>query len=342
MSKICLSAGLALAALTALHADVVETKDGSRLVGKLIKIDAGKVYFTTSYAGDLTLKQSEVVAIETDHPVSVRLDSGTRIAGAISSPNGALQVAGPDGTITTSIPKVAATWPVGDMDPAIAALQRHWKFEAMVDVNGTTGNKSQLATDFGFGSKLVGPQDELDLYTAYNRQVSEGVKTADQFKAGLDYTSTLGDGTSWFLRDVGGFDRIMDIRFFETVAAGIGHDLIKNKIDLLTARAGLAYRYDGYSVATIPAVNSAAADFELNHDLKTANWELVDKLNFVPAFSDFSDYVVNQDSYFQIPLKNPAWKLRFGLANNLNNRPPPGIKKLDTTYYTRLILDWGK
>ena len=60
------------------------------------------------------------------------------------------------------------------------------------------------------------------------------------------------------------------------------------------------------------------------------------------AFSDFKNYMATQDSYFQIPLKNPSWKLRLGLANSYNSQPPPKIKKLDTTYYTRLILDFGK
>jgi len=338
MSKSCLAAALTFLALSTLRADVVETKDGSHLVGKLAKIDSGVVTFTTSYAGDITIKQSEIVSLTTDHPISLRLASGTRIDGSLATSPAGLQVASPEGTITTSFPKVTSAWAVGSLDP----LAAHWRYEATVDINGTTGNKSQLGTDVGFGAKRIAPSDELDLYTAYNRQVSEGVKSADQFKAGIDFTDTIVDGTSWFVRDEAGFDRIMDIRFYETAAAGIGQDLIKNDIDTLTARVGLAYRYDAYSVATIPSVNSAAADFELNHDLKTANWELVDKITFLPAFSNFSEYIATQDSYFQIPLKNPAWKLRVGLANNLNNRPPPGIKKIDTTYYTRLILDWGK
>lgn len=111
----------------------------------------------------------------------------------------------------------------------------------------------------------------------------------------------------------------------------------------MTARVGIAYRYDSYeSPPATPTVSTAAADFELNHDLKTASWELVDKLVVLPAFSNFGDVMVTQDSFFQIPLKNPAWKLRLGLSNTYATKPPVGIKKLDTTYYTRLILDWGQ
>jgi putative salt-induced outer membrane protein YdiY len=338
------AAGALLAALLAaprLSADVVTTRDGSRLVGRVTKIDADLVYLTTAYAGDLVIKQGEVASIETDTPVSVRLKAGSRTTGRITTVRpGAVQVAGPNGTLTTSVADVAAVWPAGGMDPALAALQRHWKYEATVDIDGTAGNQNQLGSQASFTAKLVTPQDALILSTAYNRQVTNGVKSADQYKAGVDYSDNYVDGDSWYVRDEGGFDRIMGIKFYDTAAAGYGYDLIKNAFDTLTGRAGLGYRYDGYESAMTPAVSSATADFEIDHDLKLRHSELVDKLTADPALDDFSNLTVTQDSYYQIPLANPAWKLRLGVSNNYNSRPGPGLQKLDTDYYTRLILDW--
>ena len=66
-----------------LSADVVETKSGARIVGKVSKIDGGSVVVSTDYAGAITIKQSEVTSITTDAPVAVRLASGTRIDGKI-------------------------------------------------------------------------------------------------------------------------------------------------------------------------------------------------------------------------------------------------------------------
>ena len=65
--------------LGSLRADVIETKNGARIVGKVLKIDAGSVVVDTDYAGKIAIKQSEVTAITTDAPISVRLASGTRI-----------------------------------------------------------------------------------------------------------------------------------------------------------------------------------------------------------------------------------------------------------------------
>ena len=51
--------------------------------------------------GAFSIKQTEVVAISMDHPISIRLDSGTRVDGTVSTQDGAVQIAGPDGHITT-------------------------------------------------------------------------------------------------------------------------------------------------------------------------------------------------------------------------------------------------
>lgn len=305
---------LSLFASKLLLADTVDTRDGSRFVGKVLTIDAGVVNLDTVAAGKISIMQTEVTAISTDQPISIRLETGTRFDGTVSTQNGAVQIVGPDGHITTTIPKVVQSWPVGGLDPAA-----------------------------GFSAKRISPQDELDLYANYNRQVAAGVVSADQFKAGIDYTSYITAASSWFVRDEAGFDRIMAIEFYETAAAGLGEALIKNDVDLLTARVGIAYRYDSYeSPPVTPTVSTAAADFELKNDFKNASWELEDALVVLPALSNFKNVVISQDSFFQIPLKNPAWKLRLGFSNDYVSEPPAGVKRLDTTYYTRLILDWGQ
>jgi hypothetical protein len=332
----------ALGAAAPARADVVETKDGSHIVGKITKIDAGEIYLTSDSAGDLVIKQAAVTAIGTDGLLAVRLDSGTRMDGKIAmNQTGNLQITGNDGVVTTSIDKVSAGWATSGTDPEIVALERHWKYEASVDINGTTGNKDQTGTEGSFSAKLITAQDELDFYAAYNRQVASGVKSADQFKGGVDYTSHFDRRVSWYVKDESGFDRIMDVRLYDTAAAGLGYDLVKTKQDLLTVRGGLAYRYDDYYNPLTPTVNSAAADFELAHDLKLNNWELNNDLTIVPAFEDLRNVIATQDSFFQVPLADPAWKLRMGVSNEYNGEPGAGIKKLDTTYYTRLILDWG-
>jgi hypothetical protein len=41
-----------------------------------------------------------------------------------------------------------------------------------------------------------------------------------------------------------------------------------------------------------------------------------------------------------MPITASLWKLRIGVSNDYNSEPGPGVKGLDTTYFTRLILNW--
>lgn len=332
---------LTLTAVARVSADVVETKNGARIVGKVTKIDAGTVEVATDFAGPLKIKQSEVTAITTDAPVSVRLESGTRIDGRVTGgANGALQVAGADGTINTTVDKVAATWPAGAQDPQIAALTRNWAYEASVDIAGKTGNKEQLGTAGAVRATMKTPQDTLLFYSAYNREVSEGVKSSDQFKAGIDYTNNFAGRRSWYARDEGGFDRVKDIQLYNVAGVGLGYDFLKEPKHLLTGRAGLSYRYEAYNNPATPDVSSAGLDFGLNHEWELTNSKIVNRLSYVPLFDDFGNFRITHESFYEIPLANPAWKLRLGLANDYNSQPGVGVDKLDTSYFTRLVLSW--
>jgi hypothetical protein len=339
---VLLSATLLAAALSAarLAADVIETKNGARIVGKVIKIDAGSVVVDTDFAGKLAIKQSEVTAIATDAPIAVRLASGTRIDGKVSSSSGALQVAGADGTITTTVDKVAASWPTGGKDPEIVALERGWAYEASVDVVGKSGNKSQLGTSAALRATLAGVSDKLAFYTAYDRQVTDGTKAADQFKAGVDYQSNFAGKKSWYVRDEAGFDRIKDIEFYNVAGFGLGYDLIKKPKHTLTGRLGLSYRNENYKNPLTTDVNTAGLDVGLNHTYEFGQSSLVNRLAWVPSFNDFSNFRLTHESFYEVPLTLPEWKLRIGVSNDYNSKPGAGVDKMDTGYFTRFVLNW--
>lgn len=319
-----------------LSADVVETKNGSRIVGKVSKIDGGSVVIATDYAGDLTIKQSEVTSITTDAPVAVRLATGTRIDGKLSGSAGAVQIAGSDGSLSTTVDKVAASWAAGAQDPAAAA----WSYEATADVWGKNGNSDQLGTAGSFRATLKSPKDTLQFYTAYNRQETDGVKSADQFKVGIDYQNMIGDRMSWYARDEGGFDRIKDIGLYNIAAGGLGYDAIKKDNQNLTLRAGVGFRYEDYKSVATTDVKAVGLDLGLSHTVTWGTSRMVNRITYVPTFEDFANFVVKHESFYEIPLANPAWKLRLGLANDYNSEPGKGVEKMDTTYFTRFVLNW--
>ncbi len=142
------------------------------------------------------------------------------------------------------------------------------------------------------------------------------------------------------MRTEGGFDRIRDIELYNVSAAGLGYDFIKSTKQSLTTRAGISYRYEGYETPGLANVSSAGLDFGLVHSYTFRTARMQNSITYVPAFDDFGNYRAVHDSFFEMPLTASLWTLRVGLNNDYTSQPSPGLKELDTTYYTRLVLNW--
>jgi putative salt-induced outer membrane protein YdiY len=324
-----------------LGADVVEIKNGARIIGQVSKIEGGSVVVVTDYAGTITIKQSEVSMISTDAPVAVRFANGTRIDGTMATAGeGKVKVGNSEGAFTAEISKVAASWAAGGRDPQIVALERGWAYESAVDASGKSGNRSQLGTALSLRATLAGAKDKLQFYTAYDRQVTDAQKSADQFKAGSDYQSNFSGKSSWYVRDEGGFDRIKDVELYNVAAVGMGYDLVKAPKQMLTGRFGLSFRYEGYKNPTTVDVKSAGLDFGFSHRFELGDSLIINRLAIVPAFQDIGNFRLTHESFYELPMSKPSWKLRLGLSNDYNSKPGRGVEKMDTGYFTRLVLSW--
>lgn len=325
-----------------LSADVVETTNGARLVGKITSVHGGVVTLDTDYAGEIKVKQDQVVSITTTNPVAVRLADGSGIVGIISSPTAnKLTIANPTRTVDSSVKYIAATWAAGQEDPDVVAKRRRWSYEASADINGRSGTQSQLTTGYAYRAKLVGPDDTFQYYTDYLRQESEGVVSSNQFKAGVDYADTITDGKTWYVNDEAGFDHVNEITLYDLAAAGFGYSFIKEKNEELTGRMGLSYRYDDYSTPDTASLSSVGADVELQYGLKVKNSELTDKITFDPTFQDLGNFVLTHELSFNVPIDKSRWKVGTGVANTYYSRPVGGVDKLTTLYFAKLIFAWG-
>lgn len=323
------------------RADTIETKNGARLVGTVKVVREGSIVLETDYAGPITIKQSEVAKIETQTPLMIRLAGGTTMEGTVAaSSDGGIVIKGRDGTITTTVDKVATTWAPGQQDPAVVQLMRRWKYEATFDISGKTGNSEQLGYGGGAKASLSGPQDTLIFYSDFAYQRTNGVKSEDRFRIGVDYSSYLSERVTWYARDEGGYDNVKDITFYNVAATGFGYDFIKNlPKQKLTGRAGLSYRFEEYGAPSNDDVRSAGLDLGLAHSYRFENAVMNNSITYVPAFEEFTNYRAIHDSNLEFPLSG-SWKFRVGVSNDYTSQPSPGVEKLDTTYYGKFVLNW--
>lgn len=340
----------ALAMVPFVNADEIRLKDGSVLKGKITGLEGGEFLFETpAVAAPLKIKQADVETFSTDGEFFFDTVSQTRAKGRVVATENGVKVETNNGVVTATVDNIKDGWTPGSPSPddrARAKLERRWEYTADVAVIGKTGNGESFGANAGLVALNKGPDDELKFYVKYNYAKARGVgsewsKTNDELHAGLEYTSLFARPLFWYVRSDNGFDRVQEIDFFTTSAAGVGTMLIDNEKQTLSVRGGLAYRFESYKGNLRPNTSSPGLDLGLNHKCEFKYFEMVNALTYTPAFDDFSNFVAFHDSYIEMPLSDAdTWKIRFGLSNQYRSVVIPGRRRMDTTYYVKFVLNW--
>jgi len=334
------------------YGDVIVTKSGSTIVGKINEIDGGKIKVTTDFAGDIVVDQAQVEQLTTDNPVFVSVEGGSSYSGVVTGgADGDLKIQTEDGELVTSIDEVEESWQPGAKSPsqvrqdaAMAELRRKWAYEAALDLTGKSGNSSSTGFGMSFRATLDGPDDRLVFYSRANFEETDGTKSADDARAGVDYSNQINDKWNWYISSEFGRDVIKDTDLFVTTAGGFGYTLTDTESRFLNIRGGVGYRFENYSEFSVPVredLSAASMDFGLEHK-ETLKWgRLVNRIKFTPTIEDFGSFRLYQDTSLDLPLKAEQYSIRLGFANDYDSDADlSGKEELDTTYYIRLVLNW--
>jgi hypothetical protein len=340
-----LSLALALLGAAAVRADRIELIDGSVVMGKLVSAEDHKFKVETAFAGTILIAQDKIKCFSTDEAVNVSLSAGSTMLGKVTATDNGIAVAAADGQMAAGTAKVAAVWRAGGDSPETRAAKelaektrRHWAYEASVAIAGRTGVSEKFGGNVGFKATLVSAQDKLIFALAAERARDNGVETANREFGGVDYSSFFSPDNGWYARTSLEKDEIKALDLRSTTAFGFGRKLIKTPKQDLEFRMGVSYLYEAYSNNT--NFSSPGLDVALLHTFTFTNAKLTNTITYTPAFKDFSNYRVHHESGFELPLALSQWKLKLGVANDYQSVPPPGTKRLDTTYFTSLLLNW--
>jgi putative salt-induced outer membrane protein YdiY len=331
-----------------LNGDVIKIGDDSVLKGKIIKIEEGKIFFETQYAGKLEIDQQLVSGFETDNPVFVRLGSGNTMAGVVQlNSAGEIEVKNDDGRLITQTSKVKSIWLPGTKDPEVLKVEaeveankRKWHYSAGVDIKGKKGNTDQQNVGVNLKANLKSPQDSLKFYFKSAMAERNNRETEDEKLGGVNYSFYYDGRWGWFVRSELEADKFEGVNFRSTNAGGLTYRIINKKEHNLESRAGLAYLFEDHVDNT--ENKRPSFDLGIDHMYNSKNrWSVNSELSFIPSMETFDDYFIFQDTGIIFPLANSeSWKLRIGLADMYNSNPSKSKESLDTTYYTRFILEF--
>jgi hypothetical protein len=347
--KYCLHLILLLLLTAAVNADLVVTIDGARLTGVIKKIDEGSIILETDYAGTLTIAQEKVASIETDEPIFVRLQSGATLKGAVQrTNNNELRLISPDGTLETTVQRIQNSWRPDAKDPEIvrheaqlAGLSRRWLYETSFDMMGRSGNSSEFGVGTNFSANLKGPDDSLRFYGSYQYSERNNVRTSDRVVGGGEYENFPTLAYGWYLRSELNTDRIRQVDLRSNSAAGASIRLINKEKQTLVARSGIGYEFTSFTTNT-PNSSEGVVDLGLNH-FKQLNdtFLLRNRLTLTSTLDDFGNYRGLHESALEFPIGSSRfWSVRTGITHEYESKPE-AAKRLDTTYFTRMVLSWN-
>jgi putative salt-induced outer membrane protein YdiY len=328
-----------------LLADKVVVKDGSVIIGSVLDVVDGNLTIETDFAGKLRIPVSEISSISSDAAMSLRMDDNRTFNDAVTpAAGGKVGLQGND--LSLDFAQIRHIWSEDSEDPLIRieqqkqkALLMKWSHALGFDFTGSSGNTQDfglgLRADSTYGNKFR----EYDLYLSYNNSSKKDVIVVDETKFGVEYDSKFHERLAWYAKTDLENDRLEKIDLRATAALGLKYFWVKNNSYDLSARSGLAFRFEEYQSSSNATLSEPALDFGLEYSRKIRNFlSLEGDLTYVPSVNDFTDFLLSNDFALVVPLdKEDDWNLRSGINGTYNSTPATDKDELDLKYYLRLV-----
>ncbi len=311
---------------TSLAADEVQMKNGDRISGQIIDMKDSKLVIKTGYAGNVSVKWSEVADLKTDQPISVLLTDDTVLKG---SPQGFDQ-----GKMRLSTEKVTETVSFAPADvksinpPKVPPVK--FNVRANVGLTYTSGNTDKNTEHFDgeFIARTV-----KNRYTAggeINRTEDTGIKTESNSLGYLKYDHFLSE--KWFAYSNALFekDRFKDLSLRSVIGIGSGYQFYENKITNLSLEGGINYVNENYIEAADDSYSSGRWALTYDRYFYDKAFQFFHFHEGFISLEDSDDLFIKSRTGFRVPLFD---HFNATLQYNLDweKTPSVGREKSDKT-----------
>lgn len=307
--------------------DEVKLKNGDRITGKVTGLAGGKLAIETVHSGPLKIDWAQVASVKTEASVKVRLATGEMLEGKI--------VPGADGRL-----KVESGGTVAPVEVEMARITHfnqpptQWHGTLSAAAKATDGNthvRSFLVT--GEGTRET--EDDLILIRAIFRYAEQGGELVERNAYGIGkYNLKFTPRFYGYVSEELMGDAFKDLALGTVTSIGAGYVLLKESWIDLSAEAGFAYFTNDRYVAP----DESHAGGRLAAKLRLAlplDFELKDSFTLYPNFKHSQDYQIRNEATLGTSLGG-GWSLLGGVITEFDNRPSPGLRKADDTYFIGL------
>lgn len=309
-------------------ADEVVLKSGDKLHGKVLGLAKGKLSLETPYAGVLQIDWGQVVSVQTEEKVAVKLQTKEVVEGKLAP--------GKEGCL--KIESEGAAQPVEVELGKVTHFNEpptKWHGSLTVSAKTTDGNThTKAGLVAGEGSRVT--EEDLFLIRFIFRYGERSGELQERNGYGLaKYQRNLlermyGFGSVELLSD-----KFRDLRLRTIVSAGLGYTLAQNaKLDL-TAEAGVAYIDNNYCEMEEDDSHVGA---RLSLRLRVAlplGFELKDLFTYYPNFEESGDWQFRNEATLGTALGG-GWTLLGGVITEYDHQPADDLERYDDTYFVGL------
>ena len=211
-----------------------------------------------------------------------------------------------------------------------------WDGSIEVGVNGATGNTESFNISAGYDLKRETERWILSSDLKYYNSSQNSVITQNYsiFNAGVEWKS-LGNWTA-FTRSQIQFNEFQPWDLRLVLNGGLGYSIVDTKPSKLKLRfgAGASRDFGGGNEEWTPE-----ALFGMDAQQRVSDrHKFVAKMDYYPAWDNFSDYRLVSDASWQILLDETTnLSLKLGVVTNYDSTPPTGSVPQDVNYVALLM-----
>ena len=322
------------------YADELLMRDGSRLLGKVVKREGGTLDFETSYAGVIKVKWDEVSELHTDEPMKLMLkDESTLTAQHIKNTEAGIllddNIEADQSTETLAQSELEYINPDPWRTGEGYKLDGHINF-ALSKERGNT-DKDEIDADADLTWRLR--HDRFRMFGELERDRSNNKKTKDKWKLDNSYDHFF--TRKWYAGAYLGFehDQFADLNLRSVVGPKVGYQWFESKEMNLSTEAGPMYVDEDFD--NDPDDDYLALGWGINFDRYVFGefMQFYHRQNGLWSMDDTSDFVWNTWTGLRFPLV-----LGIVASTEMQVEYDSGAAKdaddLDTTYTLKLGYAW--
>ncbi len=322
-------------AVSAASADEVVLRNGDRISGELVRLDAGKLVIRTPYAGNVSIDWKQVDTLSTDQPVYVFVDEANRVQAVFSqSGTGSVTLSGGDWLETAPLALDRVTRITRTPEPPVKVNGR-----INVGASSTSGNTDteKVHADAEVIARTV--KNRFTIGGAINRAEDRGVETESNWLAYLKYDHFI--NKKWYAYSNADMesDEFKDINLRTTLGVGTGYQFLETPQTNLSLEGGATYVNTDYDVGTDDSYPAGRVAMRFDHFLFGTKTQFFHRNEGFFALDDSDNLFVRTQTGLRWPVIE---RLNATAQYNVDwdDNPAPGRAGTDRTVLFSLGYHW--